>query len=1477
MGSRIKIPETTISSIKFLPYSNYDVLSDTRGYTLKNVDLHKGDEPVENGLYDLHMGTTSKNYICKTCGDTSTTCTGHFAQFALHYPLLSMINIKNSRLWLNIYCFHCHQLMVTDPHKYRKQPKKKRLKSASSYCVNSKRHQCPHCGVIHPIIVPERDSGSKANITIRYEFSDGSTRSLRLPPHVIEDIFATVHPDILDSLGIDQVHHPNTFVFNKGFLVSPNNMRPSNILNVSPNENTGNPEFTRILMTIGKKLIDTIPKSEDAIKRLRSLPFANLFAATTYTDVAHELERIKGAIDNITEIKDLLNNIEAVHELIYNYQFGSKSGSSNMTQITIRNARGSVMSIGSKMISKKGIIRQFLMGGRCYNVFRNVIIGSSMTRFDFIKIPLYIARICKEAMTVQPYNIHEAQIYFNNEKEHKYPGCTYIYKKKKDGTYVTYNLREHACPGLVLEYGDIIFRDIIFGDMPYWNRQPSLSDSAITTVKVEINNNPLNQAVAMNGPTCNLYGADFDGDNMQGGFMQAQIAKAEAKYLISTAAHIISPQHSKTTMGLIEDSIAGIAVLSMFSSKYHKYHAMPLLRNTSTLATFDDPRVYTGREIVSKLIPAGINYKINSSSLKGDYRNFIEHDPSDLTVLIEKGELKSGIMDKAALGAGQFNGFFQTINREYGPHVTLDTMFNFHQLGIAGIDSYGLTYSPYDYSISSISRQLIERASAADITKAWEQLDKLIQGKIAPPLNMTMSSYIEELMIQNWRQGYTKEILAGLPNDSAISLMIRSGSKGKIENLEQMASPRGQVLINKSRPPKLFGYKRTLPYTTRYSVDPVDNGLVINSLTDGMTTKEYFFSCQSDRYNLIVKALMTAVTGANSRKSMRSTESQVISYIYRLALQNNIIYQFTYGMNNYDCRRIEYVNIDYIGMSNADFDNKFKRYNEAPFTDEYLRLRADRDYFRKIWLAQESAASQPIFNEKEAHIQVPIHIRHLILNLRSDKSATKEELAEMVVMVRKYCEEEIYYTMFNARMREMVRAGREVIPDFVKRAYITTCIHIRENLNSNMYLGMLTKDTLKKVLDMYSVYIKNALVPPGTASGIIATQSISEPQTQNNLSATHGTKTGVGGAAKTGMRRVDTVMSAKEDAEAQMLINVLPEYANDPIKIEEIISHIEMLSFMSLTHTRQIFYDKIGETIHPGYINDNKMVKRFIELNPLIQPPSNVSGWNFRFEIDRDVIILKKISMREIITKLTAQMPELYCVYTPENAETVIVRIYTTSSKLSDRTPNSEIERYFRAILNIPIRGIKGIKSAGSITKKFTMLDPATGEFKMKDRKCIYTIGSNIPRIIGVKGIDLTSIQSDSVPDMYRMYGIEAARMKLINEYRSLVPEVNYTHIAVYADEMCNTAGLSGFTKAGLGHREGNNILLKMSNQTPVAALVDAAQNGTESKIYGASAPLFLGRVPEYGSNFSKVIRPINGTGLKPVSTKPRASILDEF
>ena len=84
-----------------------------------------------------------------------------------------------------------------------------------------------------------------------------------------------------------------------------------------------------------------------------------------------------------------------------------------------------------------------------------------------------------------------------------YPGCTKIKKASTGKTHWIGNIDRST---FQLEYGDVIYRDLITGDKAGFNRQPSLLISNITAMNVVIMKKT--DTITMNVLACPFFNAD---------------------------------------------------------------------------------------------------------------------------------------------------------------------------------------------------------------------------------------------------------------------------------------------------------------------------------------------------------------------------------------------------------------------------------------------------------------------------------------------------------------------------------------------------------------------------------------------------------------------------------------------------------------------------------------------------------------------------------------------------------------------------------------------------------------------------------------------------------------------------------------------------------------------------------------------------------------------------------------------------------
>lgn len=148
------------------------------------------------------------------------------------------------------------------------------------------------------------------------------------------------------------------------------------------------------------------------------------------------------------------------------------------------------------------------------------------------------------------------------------------------------------------------------------------------------------------------------------------------------------------------------------------------------------------------------------------------------------------------------------------------------------------------------------------------------------------------------------------------------------------------------------------------------------------------------------------------------------------------------------------------------------------------------------------------------------------------------------------------------------------------------------------------------------------------------------------------------------------------------------------------------------------------------------------------------------------------------------------------------------------------------------------------------------GSQAREDVYAISTVGTNLYGVMLNSHLLHEEIISNSVGDTLKMFGIEAARNKIISETRAFMEDntPNMRHLMLYADEMTRGGKVTSVEKSGIGAREPNNILLRMAASAPIQVLTEAALNCTRGRVYGIAAPLMLGSIPKLGTLYNDFV-----------------------
>lgn len=1362
--------------------------------TITTDDLNKDNGPYPGGMYDAHLGTLDYGYKCLTCMNTKKSCIGHSGHMNLNYPIWNPLFSNEGRKWLKIICHNreCHKIIIADSV-ITQYPLASRF-AAVYGIVKTGNKKCVHCHEPHYVIKKDKQ---RPLILKAEKSAEGKIIDTKiLYPHNIKEILYAITDDKVLLLGKPLSCHPKNSILTT-ILVPPVNIRPETKRSATL-RNATTDDLTITLQIINKKN-STIP----------------------------------AIVDNINDKMEKL--LTDINSLYIEYVKSTKDGS--------------ILSLTKRIKGKPGHLRKNILGKRVFKMCRTTIVGDSSREIDEIGIPLIFARTVQICEVLQDYNRHILMQYIKNGTK-KYPGATRIFKRSTNTMYDVTIFNDE------LENGDIVYRDIIDGDVVGFNRQPSLAISNIGIHKVKVILDPEIKTISMNVMACPLYNADFDGDQMNMIIYSSAASRSEVSFLSSVPNWLISHTTSNPMIGQVDDSIIGLAELTMNTVKLDKYHAMLLFGRTSKLPSFGSvgKSHITGRDCISAILDGmNINFTRSPSWYNANYAHIIKYDPKDIKVVIENGKHISGILDKASIGKGAKSGLFDIICREYGPKQSLLTMFDLQQLAIAyNIHINGYTIGMMDILIPKETTKEINKIAADMINKSQLITDEFIRGEMIPPIGEPIASFYDKSQINALSSFgmFDETILKSIDHYvNNLFKLIGFASKGSLNNLYNINSVIGQRLINGERVSEKFGPSRTLPYFPRFDTNPIARGYSPNSYLSGMSPAEYIWGSMSARYDFISKALSTSIAGEMERQSIKCLETIVINNLLQSTKFAKIV-QFMYGEDGIDVRNIEPVSFPTVMMSNESFDNKYKH---PDFPDIYKQMTDDILKYRKIFLTLETTTSNDIMVDVR---RLPVNIERVIKDvcvlhkdLLNIEPPNLEDLKEMNKLVMDFCDEVPYFYTNETQYKKKTRLPQYIydaawLMQMSVRSYLCPNMIIQHKINIELLSAILTKIKIKYIC---------AISNPGTPIGIITAKAFCEPLVQYMLDAHH--RSASGGTSKSGMTSSKEVLNAKPKDKLEsstMLIQVLPEYRKNKQKVQEIANEIEQISLDKFVDKFLVFYESYGNPVHPDYVHEAKIIRDFNKSNPLLQPPGDLINWCIRFELDRTSLILKTIDVNYIINKLRHTYPNVYIVYTSDNAKVIMLRIYMRSNIFKDKINENHVIQYGETLLSTIIRGYDGIVNTNVIEIFRSKVNDDGRVSQDSGNYAIATNGSNLSDIFMMSSIDASLTQTDVLQEIASVLGIEAARTRLIQQLRSLVSVCSHRHYVLYADEMTFTGDITGINLGGLTERE-DNVLLHMGFSSPISSLENALTLSTSNQVDGVTAKFLVGSVPTYGTFYNQL------------------------
>ncbi len=335
-------------------------------------------------------------------------------------------------------------------------------------------------------------------------------------------------------------------------------------------------------------------------------------------------------------------------------------------------------------------------------------------------------------------------------------------------------------------------------------------------------------------------------------------------------------------------------------------------------------------------------------------------------------------------------------------------------------------------------------------------------------------------------------------------------------------------------------------------------------------------------------------------------------------------------------------------------------------------------------------------------------------------------------------------------------------------------------------------ESVKKIVKRsYERYLEHQM-DANESAGILAAQSIGEPGTQMTMRTFH--YAGVAEINVTlGLPRLIEIVDARRVPSTPMMsVYVAEDIRANQEEVKRLASEIEMTSLIDIANIETDIVN-MKVIVHP---DPRKLEQKGIEVEQIFKELAKTRG-------------LKGL-----------------------------VEMAGTNITISSDVPSfKKLQNIIDDVRDRKIRGLDNIKRA--ILRK------------VGDEYVIYTEGSNLGRVLEMRGVDKTRTTTNAVQEIYEVLGVEAARNAIMEEaFRTLDEQglnVDIRHIMLVADLMTNDGDVKAIGRHGISGRK-SSVLARAAFEITAVHLLHAALTGEEDHLDGVAENIIVGQPVTLGT-----------------------------
>jgi DNA-directed RNA polymerase subunit A" len=371
-------------------------------------------------------------------------------------------------------------------------------------------------------------------------------------------------------------------------------------------------------------------------------------------------------------------------------------------------------------------------------------------------------------------------------------------------------------------------------------------------------------------------------------------------------------------------------------------------------------------------------------------------------------------------------------------------------------------------------------------------------------------------------------------------------------------------------------------------------------------------------------------------------------------------------------------------------------------------------------------------------------------------------------------------------------------------------VHVEDDLRERLIRLKLTAPELTKIVSAVAARYLKAKVDAHESVGIVAAQSIGEPGTQMTLRTFH-----YAGVAEMNVtlglpRLIELVDARRVPSTPMMTIHVDKKLEQSRDEVHRIALQVEVTNIPDIASIGTVVEDlKVLVTPQTALLTARGVKRADVERSLL------------------EALDPKKYRLSNGSGSGEGRPFEVHLAEAPPPKE---------GAKPKKDEPEEPMP--FKALLGasdearqVRIKGVSGIKRA--LIKK------------EKEGYVIYTEGSNLEEVLDIPGVDASRTVTNSVFEIYKVFGVEAARAALVQEANRTLAEqgltVDIRHLMLVSDVMTNEGDIRAIGRHGISGKK-TSVLARAAFEITAAHLLRAAITGEADELRGVAENIIVGQ-----------------------------------